>query len=80
MNEIIFLVENTIDDGYTARTLGAPIFTEGENLDEFRINVSDTVDCHYEANQKPKITRLYFVSEESNVGMKLPRDISRTIV
>lgn len=64
MNEIIFLVENVIEGGYTARALGASIFTEGETLDELRVNIRDAVDCHYETNEKPKIIRLHFVSEE----------------
>lgn len=64
MNEIIFLVESSLDGGYTARALGESIFTQGDDLDEVRTNIRDAVDCHFEAAEKPKVIRLHFVSEE----------------
>ena len=33
MNEIIFLIEDAVEGGYTARALGESIFTEGDDLD-----------------------------------------------
>lgn len=64
MNEIIFLVEDAIEGGYTARSLGESIFTEGDSLDDLRFNIRDAVDCHFDAGTKPKMIRLHFVSEE----------------
>ena len=64
MNEIIFLVENAVEGGYTARALGESIFTEGDNLEELRSNIRDAVDCHFEEESKPKMIRMHFVSEE----------------
>lgn len=64
MNEIIFLVEDAVEGGYTARSLGESIFTEGENIDELRVNIRDAVDCHFDMENKPKMIRLHFVSEE----------------
>ncbi len=64
MTEIIFLVENAVEGGYTARALGESIFTEGEELEELRANIRDAVDCHFDADEKPKVIRLHFVSEE----------------
>lgn len=64
MNEIIFLVENAIEGGYTARALGESIFTEGDNLEELRSNIRDAVDCHFDEESKPKMIRMHFVSEE----------------
>ena len=64
MSEIIFLVENALEGGYTARALGESIFTEGDDLDELRSNIRDAVDCHFEEDVKPKVIRLHFVSEE----------------
>ncbi len=63
-SEIIFLVEDAIEGGYTARALGESIFTQGDDLDELRANIRDAVDCHFEAEGKPKVIRLHFVSEE----------------
>lgn len=34
MNEVIFLVEEALECGYTARALGHAIFTQSETLDE----------------------------------------------
>ena len=64
MNEIIFLVEDAVGGGYTARALGESIFTDGDTLEELRSNIRDAVDCHFEEETKPKMIRLHFVSEE----------------
>lgn len=64
MNEIIFLVENAVEGGYTARALGESIFTEGDDMPELRGNIRDAVDCHFDNNEKPKVIRLHMVSEE----------------
>lgn len=34
MNDIIFLIEEALEGGYTARAIGESIFTEGDTLDE----------------------------------------------
>lgn len=64
MSEIIFLLEEAPEGGYTARALGYSIFTEGDTLDEVRSNVREAVDCHFEESDRPKIIRLHFVREE----------------
>lgn len=63
MNEIIFLVENAVEGGFTARALGHSIFTGADDLENLREAVRDAVNCHFE-DEKPKIIRLHFVSEE----------------
>jgi len=64
MNEIIFLVENSPEGGYTARALGESIFTEADDLETLRANIREAVDCHFEPEEKPKLIRLHYVSEE----------------
>jgi hypothetical protein len=64
MNEIIFLVEDAVEGGYTARALGESIFTEGDTVELLRENIRDAVTCHFDESEKPKIIRLHFVSEE----------------
>lgn len=64
MNEIIFLVEEAPEGGYTARALGESIFTEAETFDELRTNVADAVRCHFEEAVMPKVVRLHYVREE----------------
>ena len=64
MNELIFLVENAPEGGYTARALGASIFTEADDLDSLREQVRDAVRCHFDEGEGPQIIRLHFVREE----------------
>ena len=64
MGELIFLVENAPEGGYTARALGESIFTEAEDLPNLREQVKDAVRCHFDDGQGPKIIRLHFVREE----------------
>jgi hypothetical protein len=64
MDEMIFMVENAPEGGYTARALGASIFTEADDLEVLRQQVRDAVRCHFEEGQGPKVIRLHFVREE----------------
>ena len=65
MKEIIFLIENDIDGGFTAKALGESIFTEGDTLDELKDNIKDAIKCHFDNEEKiPKVIRLHKVEEE----------------
>ncbi|HET6202794.1 MAG TPA: 2-oxoisovalerate dehydrogenase [Planctomycetota bacterium] len=64
MPEIIFLVEEAPEGGFTARALRVSIFTEADTLQELHAQVRDAVRCHFEAGQAPKVIRLHFVREE----------------
>ncbi len=64
MDELIFLVENAPEGGYTARALGASIFTEADDLESLRAQARDAVRCHFDDGQGPRIIRLHFVREE----------------
>jgi hypothetical protein len=64
MNELIFLIEDAPEGGYTARALGQSIFTEAESVDALRHQIRDAVKCHFEEGQSPKVIRLHFVREE----------------
>ncbi len=45
--EIVFIVEEDPDGGFTAHAVGSPIFTQGDTADELRANVRDAVRCHF---------------------------------
>jgi len=64
MTEIIFLIEEAPEGGYTARALGESIFTQGETFEETKRNIKDVVDCHFDEEKKPKLIRLHTVKEE----------------
>jgi predicted RNase H-like HicB family nuclease len=63
MEEVIFIVKESDEGGYTASALGESIFTEGETLDEIRANVKEAVQCHFD-ERKPRIIRLHLVHDE----------------
>jgi hypothetical protein len=64
MNELIFVVEEAPEGGYTARALGESIFTEADTIEEVRIRILDAVRCHFDEGSGPRIVRLHFVREE----------------
>ena len=47
MTEIIFVVEQAPEGGFTARALGESIFTEADTEAELRVAVQDAVHCHF---------------------------------
>lgn len=48
MSELIFEVKEAPEGGYTARALGASIFTEADDLDGLHEQVRDAVRCHFD--------------------------------
>ena len=64
MTEIVFLVEDDLDGGYTAKALGESIFTQAEDIESLKKMIRDAVDCHFEAEDKPKMIRLHIVRDE----------------
>jgi predicted RNase H-like HicB family nuclease len=65
MNELFFLVEEAAEGGYIAKALGAPIYTQGESLEELRANIRDAVACHFGDDDKPALIRLHIVKDET---------------
>ncbi|MCP4644873.1 MAG: 2-oxoisovalerate dehydrogenase [bacterium] len=64
MAELIFLVEEAPEGGYTAQALGEAIFTEADSLDKLHDSVRDAVRCHFDEGKAPSMVRLHFVREE----------------
>lgn len=62
--EIIFLVEEAPEGGYTAKSLGESIFTEADDIEELKASTRDAVKCHFEDDDAPSIIRLHFVKDE----------------
>jgi len=63
-SEVIFLIEEAPEGGFTAKALGHSIFTEADTWDELRAAVRDAVACHFEAGEVPPLIRLHYVREE----------------
>lgn len=64
MNELIFMVEDAPEGGFTARALGESIFTEAETTEELHSKIRDAVTCHFDDGKAPHIIRLHYVREE----------------
>ena len=62
--EIIFIVEESPEGGYEARSLGHSIFTEADTFEELRTLVQDAVSCHFDDDERPRIIRLHLIREE----------------
>jgi hypothetical protein len=69
MNELVFVVEEAPEGGYTARALGESIFTEADDLAQLQHQVRDAVLCHFDEEEaRPKLIRLYRVREAHRSG------------
>lgn len=64
MTEIVFLVEQAAEGGFTARALSESIFTEAASVDELRASIRDAVRCHFDEGAAPRMIRLHFVHDE----------------
>ena len=64
MGELVFIVEEAPEGGYTARALNASIFTEADTLTDLHDKVRDAVRCHFDEGHTPKVIRLHFVRDE----------------
>lgn len=63
MNEILFIVEEAQEGGYSARAFGESIYTQADDMQQLHVAVRDAVHCHFD-NYKQRIIRLYTVREE----------------
>ena len=65
MTELIFIVEEAPEGGYTAQAVGQDIFTEADTREELVAAVRDAVLCHFDRPEEaPKFVRLHHVKDE----------------
>ncbi len=62
--EIIFLVEESPEGGWEAKALGHSIYSEADTLEELKEAVRDTIRCHFEEEDLPRMIRLHVVRDE----------------
>jgi len=53
-NEIIFVIEESEEGGWTAKALGYSIFTEGDSINELKSNIREAISCHFDDDKFPK--------------------------
>ncbi len=67
---MVFLIEDDVDGGYTARALGESIFTQAEDIDTLREMLRDAVRCHFPEEQThPQVLRLHILRDEVSDGL-----------
>jgi predicted RNase H-like HicB family nuclease len=60
IQELIFLVEEDPEGGYTARALNQSIFVQGDTFDILKGNIKDALECHFDTKEEiPGIIRLH---------------------
>jgi len=65
VKEIIFMVEDEPEGGYTANALGHSIFTQADTWAELKTNINDAIGCHFDDTEEiPQVVRLHYVQEE----------------
>ncbi len=62
--ELIFVIEEAPEGGYTAQALGYSIYTEADTWDELKVAVQDAVACHFDDERRPSMVRLHVVRDE----------------
>ncbi|MCX5658038.1 MAG: 2-oxoisovalerate dehydrogenase [Candidatus Omnitrophica bacterium] len=65
VEELVFVVEEAPEGGYTARALGVGIVSEADDLDGLKRQIIDAVYCHFPSEaDRPRIIRLHMVKDE----------------
>jgi hypothetical protein len=47
MQEVVFIVEEAQEGGFTAKCIAESIFTQGETLEGLKEAIIDAVHCHF---------------------------------
>lgn len=63
MQEVIFVINESLDGGFEAEALGLSIFTEADDWQSLKENIIEAVSCHFDDNAK-RIVRMHFVKDE----------------
>lgn len=53
MDKLIFIVEEAEEGGYNARANSESIYTQGDTIEELKVNVCDAVQCHFDDGFHP---------------------------
>jgi predicted RNase H-like HicB family nuclease len=64
MPEIIFLVQEDPEEGWTAQALQYNIFTQADTLAQLKDAIKEAIHCHFAPLEMPNIVRLHQVKEE----------------
>ena len=79
MTQLIFLVEESPEGGYTARPLGHSIFTEANTLDDLCANIREAVQCHFGEGEVPDTVLLEVDARRSIAAGLADSEARRTV-
>jgi hypothetical protein len=54
MIEVVFVVDESPEGGFTARAVAESIFTEAGTLEELRTNERSAAECHFDEGKAPQ--------------------------
>jgi hypothetical protein len=63
LEEIIFVLTEEPEGGFSVRALGESIFTQADDLEALKVAVRDAVLCHFDEDQAPRMIRLHLVKD-----------------
>ncbi|MDR3683458.1 MAG: hypothetical protein P4L11_06995 [Geothrix sp.] len=63
VEEIIFVVTEEPEGGFSARALGESIVTQAEDMEALKAAVRDAVICHFDEGLAPRLIRLHLVKD-----------------
>ncbi len=55
-----FSVHESPEGGYEAEALDHSIYTDADTLEDLRAMIRDAVACHFKADDRPRLIRLYY--------------------
>ena len=64
MSEVVFLIQEAPEGGFSARALGHSIFTEAETWEDLQEAVRDAVRCHFDPEALPTAVQLHYFRDE----------------
>lgn len=57
--EVIFVVEESNEGGFEAKSLGHSIFTDADDIKSLKVKIKDAVKCHFDDENQPSLTIQY---------------------
>ena len=63
VNEIIFIVTESLDGGYEAKAVGHSIYTQCDEYKELPVLLRDAVKCHFDEDNMPSFIRIHMVKD-----------------
>ena len=64
VNEIIFIVTESLDGGYEAKAVGHSIYTQCDEYNELSTVLRDAIKCHFNEDELPSLIRIHFIKDE----------------